>query len=873
MRSIFWWRRSKELDDEIRSHFEMAVRERIERGEDPRRAREAAQREFGNAGLVRETTRDAWGWRHMEQFAHDARYTLRLLRKNPAFTLIAVLTLALGIGANAVIFSVINGLYLHPKGMPDPSHVFTIRVNYTKLNLRNIVISPPDFRDVRDSRQIFSSTAAEDQGSMTFPGPGGPVRVETAQITWEWFKVFNARPLMGRVFSPEEDQPHANQEAILSYAAWQNLFGGDPEILGKTINLNRADYRIVGVMGPDFDWPRRTEVWIPMGMAPESFADDNYFNEALFVVARARPDVTPAQAEAYVQVLTHRLIASHPETTYPSDSGWGMAAIPLTEYASGDLRAPMLILLVAVGFLLLIACSNIGGLMLAKSAARTKEFAVRVALGAGRSDLLRQAITEGFLLTAIGAVVGVGAAYLGLDALIRIAPGNLPLRLHPSLDGHVLAFAVLLTMIAGIFLGLVPLSHVFSQEQADVLRSDARSFTASHGRQRLRQLLVIGQVALALVLLIGAGLMLKSLGKISQINPGFEPQGVMTASVQLPEEKYNSDEKQIVFYRSVADRLAGLPGVESAALALPIPFSGFAPSSSFSIENRPMAPGDPGPHSDLSWVSPQFFAALRIPLLQGRYFTDQDSARSLPVVIVDDNLARQYWPNENAVGNRLRRGNNSPWATIVGVVGHVMLTSLAGDSGKGVCYYPLFQQPVSQAFLIVKTRTDPARLGPSIRSAVAAVDAGQPVDSLESMDDYVSSSLGPQQISVSLLGTFSVLALFLSALGLYGVISYEFAQRTREIGIRMSLGAQRQEVWRLVVAEGMRLALAGVLAGALGAALLARYLASELYGVSALDPATFAWTSLVLAAIALMACLVPAVRATRVDPIVALRYE
>jgi len=390
-----WWRRRKELDDEVRAHMEMAARERIERGEDPASAREAVRREFGNAELVRETTRDRWGWRSMENMLQDVRYSLRLMQKNPSFTIVAALTLALGIGANAVIFSFINGLYLHPAGMPDPARVFAIRVNYDKLNLRNIVISPPDFRDVRDSREIFSAAAADNDVSMNYVDANGPRRMLVSQVSWEWFNVFQAKPLMGRLFEPEEDAPHANQVAVLSYATWRGLYGSDPQILGKTVNLNHTDYRVIGVMGPEFSRPRGAELWVPLALAPDSFSDDNYFNEALFVVARARPEIPPASAAAYLQILSQRMIATYKKSTYPTDSGWGMVAIPFTEYASGDLRMPMYILLAAVGFLLLIACSNIGGLMLAKSAARTKEYSVRVALGAGKRDLLRQAVTEG----------------------------------------------------------------------------------------------------------------------------------------------------------------------------------------------------------------------------------------------------------------------------------------------------------------------------------------------------------------------------------------------------------------------------------------------------------------------------------------------
>ena len=809
----------------------------------------------------------------MRTLMQDLKYGLRMLAKNPGFTAVAVLTLALGIGASAVIFSVINALFLHPAGIADPAHVFAIRVKYQKLNLQSIVVSAPDFADVRDSRQIFSSTAASDEEGFNYLAPGGPERLMVAKVTWEWFNVFGVRPLLGRVFRPEEDQPRANQVAVLAYGAWQRLFGGDPSIVGKSIQLNHQDYRVVGVMRPDFDWPRRAEVWVPLGLAPSEYAPDNYFNENFFAVARARPDVSPSKAEAFVQVLTQRLIAAHPESTYAKDSGWGMFAIPFTEYGAGGLRTPMLILLGAVGFVLLIACSNIGGLILARASARTREFAIRVALGAQRRDLLRQALAESFLLTAGGALLGVVGAYGGLGTLLRLWPGRFSSRPFIGIDGHVLLFAVALSFLTAIFLGVVPIGHVFSQEQSGALKEEARFVTAGQGRQQLREWLVVGQVALALVLLVGAGLLLKSLTRMARVDPGFDPTGVMTASVQLPEGQYNNEEKQAAFYQAVDEKLAALPGASSAAIAVSLPFSGFTPSSSFEIEGRPRGPGDPGPHSILSWITPGYFAAMRIPLLRGRYFTDQDRLGTQPVVVIDENLARQYWPNQDPVGRHLRRGEDSSWVTIVGLVGHVMQSALVGDSGKGVCYYPIFQEPISQAFLIVKTKTDAAQMGSSIRAAVASVDPGQPVANLETMEQYVAGSLSPQRVAVSLLAIFSLMALFLASLGLYGVISYNVTHRTHEIGIRMALGAERRQVWRLVLAQGMRPALVGVLAGAIAASFVVRYLRSQLFEVSAFDPMTFLLAGSVLLAIALLACSIPAHRATQVDPMVALRYE
>jgi len=807
----------------------------------------------------------------MATIMQDLKYGLRMLAKHPGFTAVAVLSLALGIGANTIIFSVINGLFLHPLGIGDPEHLFAVRVKYDKLNLKSIVISAPDFKDIRDSKQVFASAAAENEESVNYLAPEGPQRVAVSKVTWDWFDTFGARPLLGRMFRPEEDQPHANQVVLLAYDTWQRLFGGDPAIVGKSIQLNREDYRVVGVMKPNFEWPRRTQFWIPLGLPASEFSPDNYFNENFFVVARSRPEVSQAQAEAYVRMLTQRLIQANPQHTYAKDSGWGIFAVPFTEYGAGNFRRPMLILLGAVGFVLLIACSNIGGLLLARASARTKEFAVRVALGAQKRDLLRQSLIESFMLTACGALAGVAGAYKGTGLLTRLAPGSLASSLVVRVDGHVLLFAVLLMVLSGAFLGIVPIGEVFSQGHYGMLKEEVRSVTSSRGRLRLREWLVVGQVAMALVLLVGAGLLLKSLTRMGRVETGFDPHGLMTASVQLPENQYNNEEKQVAFYRAVNEKLAALPGVSSAAVVEALPFTGYDPSSSFSIEGRALRPGDPGPHSMLNWVTPGYFETMRIPLRKGRYFTDQDRLNTQPVVVIDENLARQYWPNQDPVGHRIQRGG--PWATIVGVVAHVMQSALVGDSGKGVCYYPILQQPLSQAFLIVKTKAQPANLASAIQAAVASVDSAQPVADFKTMEQYVARSLNPQRLAASLLEIFSALALFLAAIGLYGVISYSTAQRTQEIGIRMALGAQRRQVWGMVIRQGLRLALTGVLAGGLAASILAQFLRSQLFEVSAFDPSTFALTCLVLLVVALAACYIPARRATKVDPIVALRYE
>jgi predicted permease len=809
----------------------------------------------------------------MNTLLQDLRYGLRMLAKNPGFAAVAVLTLALGIGANTAIFSVINGLLLHPVGIPDPDRLVAIRVKYDKLNLKDIVISPTDFADVRDSKQIFSSAAVLNEADFNYLASDLPERLLGAQVSWQWFDVFGVKPFIGRTFRPEDDQPSANQVAVLAYGTWKQIFGGDEAIIGKTIQLNQQPYRVIGVMGPDFRWPNQARLWVPLGLPPGEYGPGNRFNEAFFAVAGIRPDVTVAQAEAFVKVLGMQMVRADSEASaYARDPGWGMFAVPLTEFVFGNLRTPMFILLGAVGFVLLIACSNIAGLMLTRASARGKELTVRAALGADRWDLIRLTLAESLLLAGGATLLGLIFAKGGIRILAVLAPQQESGVLIQT-DAYVLAFTLAVGLLSSVLFGMAPAWRVSAVRRFEALKEGGRSGTAGSSQQRLRALLVAGEVALALVLLVGAGLLMKSLARIRQLNPGFDPHGVMTAALSLPESRYKEPQKQIAFYRAVTDRLVNLPGVESAAATAPLPLSGMTASSSFSIEGRPQGPGDPGPHSDLQWVTPGYFSTLRIPLREGRTFTDQDREGGVPVVVIDENLARQYWPNQDPVGKRLRRGMSSPWATIVGVVGHADRSALVGDSGKGVCFYTILQRPVSGGYLIARTTANALSLATPIREAVRAVDTSQPVYDLTTMEQRVASSLGPRRFTVTLLGFFAAMALLLSALGLYGVVSYAVIQRTQEFGIRMALGAERGQVLGLVLSQGMKLVGGGVLLGLVIAFGLARLLSSQLFGVTSFDPFTFAVMVLALALIALIACYIPARRATKVDPIVALRYE
>ncbi len=802
----------------------------------------------------------------------ELRFAFRTLVRSPLFAITTVAALALGIGANTAIFSVINGLLLHPAGIPHPDRLMAIRVKYDKLNLKSIVISAPDFADVRDSKQIFSAAALLQDGTFNYTSGDVPERLLGAQVSWQWFDVFGVKPLLGRAFRPEEDQPNANRVAVLGYGTWQRLFGGDSAIVGKKILLNQQSYQVVGVMGREFNWPNEAELWVPVGLPPSEFAADNRFNEGYLAVAAIRPGVSVAQAEAYVRVLTRQLIEAHHDP-YFRDSGWGIFALPLAEFVYGDLESPLFVLLGAVGFVLLIACSNVAGLILARETGRAKQLAVRAALGAGRWQLIRQTLSEGLLLAAAGTLLGLALAAAGVRVLLRLAPENIAAGVEIRLDTYVLLFTAVVGVLAGFVAAIAPAMRLSGIQNFELLKEGGRSGTASRGRLRVRGLLVVGQVALALVLLVGAGLFMKSLGRLEQLSPGFDARGVMTAFLPLPDNQYRESSRQIAFYRSVVENVANLPGVQSAAAAYPLPFSGDAASSSFDIQGRPLAPGDPGPHSDLFAVTAGYFPALKIPLLEGRTFTDQDREGGQPVVVIDENLARQYWPGQDPVGKRLRRGNHTPWATIVGVVGHVHHSVLAGDTGKGVCYYPLFQVPIPSAYLVARTPADPARLAGPLRDAVRSVDAAQPLSDLRPQEERVASSLAPRRFAVTLLGFFAAVALAMAALGLYGVISYAVTERTQEIGIRMALGAERRQVLVMIVSQGLRLVTGGIAIGLVAAFILARLIASQLFEVRAFDPVTFALMALLPTVVAMTASYVPARRAARVDPMVALRYE
>jgi predicted permease len=856
-----------DLDGEMREHLNEKVADLMERGLSESEARAQALREFGNRTLHLEDSRAVWRWPSLDRLSSDLRYALRGMRRSRGFTAVVVLTLALGIGANTAIFSLVNQLLLHPSGIANPERIVAVRTRYPKLKLEDIEISPPTLADVRASRDIFEHAAMSVTSDANYTGGDQPERLIGALVTAEWFDVFGVQPLLGRTFRPEEDQPNANRVVVLSYATWQRLFGTDRSIVGRTIRLNDFACQVIGVMNPAFRFPDNTDFWMPLGLPSELYAANNRFSESYFAVALRTPGVTFAQTNAWMGVLTDRVRSTG--ATWMKNAEWGLFAKPFTDSVAGTTKTPLLVLAAAVGFVLLIACSNIAGLMLARASARAHEFAVRAALGASSSRLLRVILTESALLATAGGAAGLALAYAAMRLLLILAPESASAGLRPDLDIHVLLFCAATVVLSGLLFGIVPAWRISRCDPNQALKS-GRSTTADPVRQRLRSALVIAETALALMLLVSAGLFLRSFVRLQSVTPGFNPHGVMTASFTLPVTAYPNGQKQAVFYRALLEKLRAAHGVTAAALADPIPFSGRGGSAGFEIDGWVPGAGEPPPHGDIRAVTPGYFEALSIPLLRGRTFTDQDRITTDRVVIIDDVLARRYWPDQDPIGKKIKSGN---LFTIIGVVGHVTHSDLASDSGRGTYYFTMFQRAIPTSSIVVKTNGEAASMAQAIRDSVRAADSHQSIYSVRPMDDLVSASLGPRRFGMRLLSLFGAMALFLAALGLYGVISYSVAQRTREIGIRVALGASTGSVIGQVVTQGLRLAGIGVGIGIVGAILCGRFLASQLFQVTPFDPLTLSAMAAALLTAAFIASYLPALRAARVDPVMALRNE
>jgi predicted permease len=870
-----------ELNEELHSHLQMATRDRLERGESAQNAQQAARREFGNVALIEQVTRDQWGTRWLEELLQDLRYAARMLRKNPGFTLIAVLTLALGIGANTALFSVVNGVLLNPLPYPHPEQLVTL--HESKPNFDRGSISYPNFRDWQKNNRTFASMAIARGYGYSLTGLGDAEQVRARFISSDFFPLLGVNPVLGRNFSPGEDEIGAAPIAMISAGLWKRKFASSPAALGKALTLDGKDYTIVGVTPQNFDLfltnSNLADVFVPIGQWSNPLLPNRGAGLGIHGVGRLKPGISLEQARADMDRVTSNLAAAYPE----ADKGIGASFVPIRQDMLGDVQPILLVLLGAVAFVLLIACVNVANLLLARSTARMREFAIRAALGAGKRRLIAQILTESVLLALAGGGLGLLLAHWGTQAALSALPAELPRAAEIQLDSHVLFFTLAITLLAGILFGLAPALKTAHLRLNDTLKESGRGTSGT--RLRTQSVFVVVEMALALVLLAGAGLMVRTVVRLWNVNPGFEPKNVLTFSVAFPPAMTTATlDATRAAVREIDEKLSSIPGMQAVAQTwegIPLIRDD---EQLFWLDTQPK----PSNTNEMNWaihyvVGPGYLDTMGIPLLRGRFFNAQDRERSPLVVVIDDVFARKFFGNQNPVGKGIVLNSTGKRAEIVGVVGHVNQWGLDSDATQSLraqLYVPCMQMPDDYIAgvrnglnMVVRSNLPVPALLDSMRRVSQQMSKDQVIFGAQTMDQIISDSLAARRFSMILFGAFAALALALASVGIYGVISYLVSQRTQEIGIRLALGAGRADILRLVLTQGTKMAGLGVLIGLAASLLLTRLMAKMLYGVSPSDPLTFFAVAAILTLVALAASYIPARRAMRVDPIVALRYE
>ena len=812
----------------------------------------------------------------MGTLVKELRYGIRSLLKHPGFTAIAVITLALGIGANTAMFSVINGVLLRPLPYQDPDRLVTIWEESPERGLFQLPVSYANFRDWQDQNHVFDQISAYTFTNLNLTGTGEPARLLTVRSSANLFSLVGAAPLLGRGFLTEEDKEGANRVVILGHALWQSRFGSDSGIVGKSLTLNNQSHTVVGVMSPNVQFPvgfgylgkvlnDPVDLYVPLAATSEETGRGNY---SFFAIGRLKPGVTINQAQAEMSTIEGRLEQQYPE----GNTGIGISLVPTQEQTVKEIRPALLVLLGAVAFMLLIACANIANLLLARATSRQKEIAIRTALGASRLRVLRLLLTESVMLSLAGGCLGLLLAFWGTDALMALAPDNIPRLNEVRVDARVFGFTLAVSLVTGILFGLIPAVHASKPDLNEALKEGSRGSMGSATGKRTRSVLVAVEVALSLVLLIGAGLMIKSFLRLQQMNLGFDPDNVLAVDLSLSRSRYPEDRQQVAFFQEALERLQSVPGIKSAGATTGLPLTLSLSGSDFRIEGRPEPEAGREMIIHTRSVSPDYFGTLGISLIKGRDFSARDKSDAPKTAIINNDLARIYFPSEDPIGKRITFDDGESWISIVGVIGDVKQLGL-DSSAKPEVYFPYLQVAAPSMSLVVRTTSNPLSLAGAVKSQIQMIDKDLPIDDAKTMQQLLAESLSGRRFNMLLLTVFAMVALVLAIVGIYGVMSYTVTQRTHEIGIRVAIGAQSRDVFRMVIGQGMMLAMIGVTFGLVGAFGLTRLMTTMLFGVEPTDPATFVGIAVLLTAVTLVACYIPARRAAKVNPLVALRYE